>query len=216
MKLSLAKFLSVITGLLVVVLVSVFAIFAKTAFERQQDASRILSIVVVKRDMLSAQEAIRSEDAFLDLVLEDKRPASKATLALISKLHASTLKTFAHLHTHSNPFTSGYAKITEKATAYNKVVPHILAAAALPGEARPPQIGRELRLTAALLLGDLNRKSSSLSRSISSADPVVNEMLRVNDIGWQARSDAGPTAMRRMSAPEGGMPSRKRCRNSRK
>ena len=42
-----------------------------------------------------------------------------------------------------------------------------------------------------VLLADLSRKSASLSRSLSSADPVINEMLRVADTGWQARSDAG-------------------------
>src|SRR5258707_13381675 len=37
----------------------------------------------------------------------------------------------------------------------------------------------------------MNRKSNSLSRSISSSDPLVNEMLRVADISWRMRSDAG-------------------------
>ena len=61
MKFSLAKLLTVITGFLVVVLVSVFAVFAKTAFERQRDAAHILSVVTVKRDLLQAQEALRVE-----------------------------------------------------------------------------------------------------------------------------------------------------------
>jgi signal transduction histidine kinase len=203
----LAKLLSVITGLLVVVLVSVFAIFARTAFEHQRDADRILSIVSVKRDMLASQEAVRSEDAILDLVLEDKQPASPTTLALAVELHARALETFAHLKPRSNQFTSGYAQILEESAAYDRALPHILEAAALPRETRPAGIVGELRNVATALLSDLNRKSVSLSRSISSPDPLINEMLRVNDIGWRTRSDAGADRHAVMSAIlEGGMP----------
>jgi signal transduction histidine kinase len=206
-KHSLAKLLSIITGLLVVVLVSVFAIFARTAFERQRDADRILSIVSVKRDMLSAQEAVRSEDAILDLVLEDKQPASPTTLALAANLHARSLKTFDHLKNHSNQFTSGYAQILEESAAYDRALPLILAAAALPRETRPAGIVGKLRNVAGALLSDLTRKSASLSRSISSPDPLINEMLRVNDIGWRTRSDAGADRHAVMSAIlERGMP----------
>jgi signal transduction histidine kinase len=206
-KHSLAKFLSVITGLLVVVLVSVFAIFAKTAFDHQRDAARILSIVSVKRDMLSSQEAVRSENAILDLVLEDKQPASPSTLALAAKLHARSLKTFDHLKTHSNQFTSGYAQILKDSAAYDRALPLILEAAALPRETRPAGIIGQLHSVAAALLDGLNRKSASLSRSISSPDPLINEMLRVNDIGWRTRSDAGADRHAVMSALlAGGMP----------
>ena len=41
------------------------------------------------------------------------------------------------------------------------------------------------------MLGAMRRKSDSLSRSISSSDPLINEMLRVADISWRMRSDAG-------------------------
>ncbi|HWM61687.1 MAG TPA: histidine kinase dimerization/phospho-acceptor domain-containing protein, partial [Rhizomicrobium sp.] len=210
MKHSLAKLLSVITGLLVVVLVSVFAIFARTAFERQRDADRILSIVSVKRDMLSAQEAVRSEDAILDLVLEDKQAASQSTLALAVKLHARAQETFAHLKTRSNQFTSGYVQILGESAAYDRALPRILGAAALPRETRPAGIVGELRSVAGALLSDLTRKSASLSRSISSPDPLITEMLRVNDIGWRTRGDAGADRHAVMSAIlEGGMPTPK-------
>jgi signal transduction histidine kinase len=191
-KHSLAKLLSVITGLLVLVLVLVFAILARTAYERRQDAGRILSIVTVKRDMLSSQEALRVEGAILDTALEEKGPVSKAALEQIAVLHARAQKTYARLRQRpANPFTSGYPQIMEKIAAYNRLLPHILAAAALPLEARPAWIRIERISTSNALLGDMNRKSNSLTRSISSPDPLINEMLRVNDISWRARSDAG-------------------------
>ena len=88
MKQSLAKLLSVITGLLVVVLIGVFAVFATAAFERQQDAAHILSMVTVKRDLLLAQEAVRLEGGLLDTALEEKGAADPATLTMLAKLRA--------------------------------------------------------------------------------------------------------------------------------
>src|SRR5439155_11072665 len=48
--------------------------------------------------------------------------------------------------------------------------------------------------------GAMNRKSNSLSRSISSSDPFINEMLRDADITWRMRSDAGKDRHAIMSA----------------
>jgi signal transduction histidine kinase len=191
-KHSLAKLLSLITGLLVVVLVSVFAIFATTAFRHQQDASRIVSIVGVKHDMLSSQQALRAEGGILDMALEEKGPASQSTLELAAQLHTRTQQNFARLRLHAaNKYTSGYAQILELSDAYERMLPAILATAALPLQARSPKIIDQRLHVVSALLDELNHKSASLSRSISSADPLINEMLRVNDIAWRARSDAG-------------------------
>ena len=109
---SLSKTLTVITGLLVVVLVSVFAVIAKSAFDRQRDADRILSVVTVKRDMISSLQALRLEGGALDLAMEQTEPASPAFQKEIMALHARTDKSIAHLHQHnSNHFSAGYDEI---------------------------------------------------------------------------------------------------------
>ena len=58
---SIRTLLSVITGVLVVMLVSVFAMSANDAFNRKREAARALSIVSITRNMLSAKENIRIE-----------------------------------------------------------------------------------------------------------------------------------------------------------
>ena len=192
MKHSLAKLLSLITGLLVVVLVSVFAIFATTAFRHQEDASRIVSVVSVKHDMLLSQQALRAEGGILDMALEENTPASKSTLDQVARLHARTQENFARLRLHAaNKYTAGYAHILALSDAYDRMLPAILAEAAKPLEARSSQVIEQRLHVVGTLLDELNHKSASLSRSISSADPLINEMLRVNDIAWRARSDAG-------------------------
>ncbi len=189
---SLSKTLTIITGLLVVVLVSVFAIFATTAFERQQDANRILSIVTVKRDMLSAQQALRVEGGSLDLAVERAAPASAATIAEIAAMHERTRATFAHLKAHATgQFTSGYAEILELEARYERLMPALLDTIAKPLDQRSPAVLKGRLDNVLPLFAQMKAKSNSLSRSIAYNAPLINEMLRVNDIAWQARSDAG-------------------------
>jgi len=192
LKFSLAKLLSVITGILVVVLVSVFAVFAGAAFEHQRDAAHILSVVTVKRDLLQAQEALRVEGALLDTALAEKQAADPATLKMIGQLHARSLAAFATMRSHhTHQLTDGYDEILQSSAEYHRMLPRILAAAALAREARPLGLVQERIHHANELLSALNRKSASLSRSISSSDPLINEMLRDSDISWRMRSDAG-------------------------
>jgi signal transduction histidine kinase len=207
-KHSLSRLLTVITSLLVIVLVSVFAIFARAAYDHQQDARRIVSVVAVKRDMLSSQQALRVEGGTLDLAMEEDAPASKAMLNEVAALHARTQKSFAHLQQHaSNHLTAGYAEILEQYVAYDRMLPAVLDAAARPIDQRRQQVIADRLQIIAALLRDMTRKSNSLSRSLASADPMINELLRVNDVSWQARSDAGNDRHVIMDAIlEGGIP----------
>ena len=173
-------------------LIAVFAVFATAAFERQRDAAHILSIVTVKRDLVQAQEAVRLEGAILDSALEEDDAADTDTLALISRLHEGSQAAFAEMHHRlGNRFIDDYSEIFAHRDAFNRLTPAILAAAALPREKRPPGLVGERIAAGNKILNALRRKSDSLSRSISSSDPLINEMLRVADIGWRMRSDAG-------------------------
>jgi signal transduction histidine kinase len=191
-KLSLAKLLSVITGLLVVVLVAVFATFATAAFERQRDAAHIRAIVGVKRDLLQAQEAVRMEGAVLDSALEEKDAADAETLASIALLHGRSLAAMAQLRERSGKGPAeNYDEILSRSAAFNGLMPRIMAAASSPRDKRPQGLVTARIGAAGKILGALRRKSDTLSRSITSSDPLINEMLRVADISWRMRSDAG-------------------------
>jgi len=206
---SLSKTLTVITGLLVVVLVSVFAVIAKSAFDRQRDADRIVSIVTVKRDMVSAQQALRVEGGSLDLAMERATPVTADALKQIVTLHIRTKATFVLLKMHADQkFTAGYDKILQQEAVYEGMMPAIMDALARPLDQRSPQLIEKRLRVIADLLAQMNRKSNSLSRSIASAAPLINEMLRVNDVAWQARGDAGTDRHAIMTAIlDGGRPS---------
>ena len=192
MKHSLAKFLAVITTLLVVMLVAVFAVSVKAAFDRRHEAARILSIVTIKRDMLLCQEAMRMEGALLDSALEEENAAPPGTVEQIARLHARSQAAFAHMGQHrDNAFANGYDEILGRNADYDRLLPAIMDAAARPLAKRPAGVAQARINAANLVLNALGRKSDSLSRTVSSTDPLISEMLHVADLGWRARADAG-------------------------
>src|SRR5258706_332949 len=148
---------------------------AQANHQRPRDSTHILSIVTVKRDMLLAQEALRVEGAALDIALEEATAADAGTVEAIVRLHARSQQAFARMRDHyGNRLTSGYPEILQRSADYNRLMPRILAAARLPRAARPPGLIVERIRDANELLAAMNRKSNSLSRSISSSDPLVN------------------------------------------
>jgi type II secretory pathway pseudopilin PulG len=133
LKLDLAKLLAVITGLLVVMLIAVFATLATAAFERQRDAAQIRAIVTVKRDLVQAQEAVRIEGAVLDSALEEKDAANAATLSAIESLHVRAQQAMTHLRDHAQNGPGGnYGEILSSSAAFDRLMPRITSAASLP------------------------------------------------------------------------------------
>src|SRR5690348_2529373 len=75
---SIGRLLSVITGLLVVVLLSFFANTAINAYRGEDQAHTVLSAVTGARDIMSAKLAVRGEMAIANLVLETPEAADPA------------------------------------------------------------------------------------------------------------------------------------------
>ena len=88
--LSIRTLLSAITGLLVVLLVSIFAISANDAFERKQAAARVLSIVNLTRNTLAAKQNIRIEGGVAHAASTASDVASAATVARMFALRERT------------------------------------------------------------------------------------------------------------------------------
>jgi hypothetical protein len=72
--------LTAITAVLVVMLVSVFAISAGSAFQRQREANRILSIVHTARHILSSKEVVRVDLGIIYAALEAPEASSVANI----------------------------------------------------------------------------------------------------------------------------------------
>src|SRR5262249_34733419 len=118
--------------------------------------------------------------------------ANPQTLASIAKFHTRAQQAIAHLRTHSQPGPDGnYDDIVSSGAAFNRMMPRIISAASVPRESRPTGLVTARIGARGNIRGALPRKSDSLSRSIPSSGPLINEMLRVADISWRRRSAAG-------------------------
>jgi hypothetical protein len=80
-SLSIGTLLTAITSLLVLMLVSVFAISAIGAFNRQREAVHILSVVNITRNTLSTKEDIRIEGGVAHAALAAPESASHEVMA---------------------------------------------------------------------------------------------------------------------------------------
>ena len=84
---SIGVLLSAITGLLVVLLVSVFTYTAKQAYDRREGAVQLLKTVDVLKDVFTVQEKIRLQQGVMAAALVQPMPADAATRAEIERLH---------------------------------------------------------------------------------------------------------------------------------
>src|ERR1700722_18342624 len=82
--------LSVMTGFLVVMLVSVFAVLAEGAFDRQQKATYVLAVVDTTRDMLFSKESLRVEQGIIGTALAALEAASAETMSQVSALQGES------------------------------------------------------------------------------------------------------------------------------
>jgi signal transduction histidine kinase len=198
---SLARLLSGITALLVILLVSVFAVFANAAYQHQRAAERVLAIVTAKRDLLNAQESIRLDGGVLDTALQDHVPANLDVMRRIVVSHQRVIGAFARLRQHeANEYTSGYPDILHKSDEYVALLPILIEAAKKPMALRPSDIIVYRLHFANRLLNTMVIKSTALSREIATTDVFTNEMVKIIDTIWRTRSDAGIDRHRLMSA----------------
>lgn len=88
--LSIRTLLSVITGVLVVMLVSIFGMYVSDAFNRKRETVYTLSIVNLTRNTLSARESIRIEGGVAHAALVAPQAANADVIARMFDLRSKT------------------------------------------------------------------------------------------------------------------------------
>jgi signal transduction histidine kinase len=209
--LSIGTLLSAITSLLVLVLVSIFAISAIGAFDRKREAAHILSVVNITRNTLSSKENIRIEGGVARVALAAPEGANAEMTEQMTMLHSNTEMALTsmvnRLRTRlSNGTTPGIVDILKRNSLYNTLFPEVLAAMRLPKEQRPVSIIADWTTTADNLTAAVDRQSNALSRDTASADSFINEMMKINDTTWRVRLDAGDDRGKVGSAISNGRP----------
>ena len=80
---SVSTLLSLVTGTLVVVLVTAILVSAMSAFKRERDSAQIMSDARLVRDIVMVREALRVELGMMDTTVRD--PLSPAPILVRSR-----------------------------------------------------------------------------------------------------------------------------------
>ena len=193
---SIGTLLTAITVVLTVLLVSIFAFWAKDAADRHRQAAHIRSVVTLKRAILAPREDLRTELGLERAIFGGPQAADEALMRNVRRLQAraqaSLASTIQALEANSTGAARGRLdEIRQARAAYDAMLPRVTWALARPGHERPA--GLELQWSAVIddLAGAIDGQSEALSRELIHADSFINEMLKINDIAWQARAKAG-------------------------
>jgi signal transduction histidine kinase/DNA-binding NarL/FixJ family response regulator/HPt (histidine-containing phosphotransfer) domain-containing protein len=178
------------------VLISTFAISAKTAFDHQREATHILSIVKFARTLLSAGQSVRIESGVVDAAITAPEVASAKTMNQILALHSQSEQALAATanalrNNPSNGTGLGVAAFFQRKTIYDKNFANVVAAVQLPRDRRPRGLAADRPSAALGLLAAINSQFNAVSSYAANTDSFIDEMMKVGDVAWRVRSEAG-------------------------
>jgi len=194
---SIAMLLSAIIGLLVVVLVSTFAYLALGAYHREERARLVLAEVDDARTLMTAKVEMRGELAIANLVLEAPEAVDSKAMAQLIRQHANA-DTMLNLvmgeaaRRGLKDSESNLPVLRQAVRDYRTLFRHqVLAAIRLPREQRDPKLFDEWKRVTTVISRRLATLSGILGQDIAGTDPFIDEMMKVGDIAWTMRMDAG-------------------------
>jgi len=195
---SVSTLLSLTTGAMVMVLVAVFAVDATNAWQRERTSAKIAASARVSRDIVSVREALRAELGVIDTTIAEPGITDAATLARLQLLHGQTLEAMHSIQREiaqlgEDAVPPEFArKIADGMTQFNtSVFPAVLKAALLPREQRPRNLLADPQKSVYAILDRVDQQAMALSREIAGTGAYMSEMMRISDIAWRIRVDAG-------------------------
>jgi signal transduction histidine kinase len=152
----------------------------------------------VTRDVVMVREALRAEWGMMDTTVRDPVIASPQSLAKLKAMHRKTLAAIGYFEREIVQAENDKqpAELAQRFKALaddfdRTIFPAVLKAGSQPANQRPAKLigGPSSSLTAMLALAD--QQAAVLSRQIASAGPYMSEMMRISDIAWRIRAEAG-------------------------
>ena len=187
---SVGALVTLITGLLAMMLVLVFLVAAMTAMEQQRLVSNDLKAVQEAGALLAVKQALRIESGFLGAALENRLPATIQDQAHLLSLHKAAAPLLAAIRFPDGP-PGEQAKFEQQRAAFQQLFREAFRLSRLDYAARPPGLYADFRRTAGQLIETLDARSRILSHRIALTDPVNAQLMKLGDVGWRLRTDAG-------------------------
>ena len=188
--------LSAITGLLVVLLVSIFALWANDAYEKKQVAARMLSIVNLMRSTLAAKENIRIEGGEVHAALTAPQPASPAVIARMFERRANTNAAVTSMIVQfrkqlASETSPALTEVLASRAGYGPVFGPAVAGAKAPRTQFSAKALADWHVASERLTAAVDRLSRMLTGDRRDADTFISSMMTLTDAIWLVRLDAG-------------------------
>jgi signal transduction histidine kinase/DNA-binding response OmpR family regulator len=207
---SIAALLSAITMILVVLLVSVFALSASRAFDERQGARRVAESVDLARQLLAVRGLMRIEATTLTVSYDAEAPMSRAEADAFLADHGRTMSAIhavvTRLTANPNHNRRRVADIVAWSKVYDSVIHEVAQAFMRPRAQRDPALTTRRRDADAPINMAITQEAEAATSRIANADPFINEMMKISDLGWRARNDAGTERLRVAEAIFSGKP----------
>jgi signal transduction histidine kinase len=195
---SVAMLLRLAIGTLVLVLLAVFAVSAMDAWQRESDAYRVHSAAHISQAIVVAREAVRVETGVIDTLIARPSAAPVRDLDELRRLHARSMSTMGEVEReirNSNgievPASLGHALSRAMGYFDTRFYPDTLRAVQQPLAARRAGLLAERKTATDAILDLIDAQAAILSRDIASMGPRMSEMMRIGDVAWRVRMDAG-------------------------
>jgi signal transduction histidine kinase len=193
--------LQVIVGLLVIVLVAGSAILAAQAFERRQQADRVMAITDVTRSLFAAMQSLRLERAGVNNALAMPGSGDAASVRSQSAQHQQSmaaldlaLAKLGRVAPKGDEF--GQDEIRQRRAGYEAMRAAADAAMRLPKQQRPAALAAQWVAADTGLTDALSLSAGRLSAVISRGDAFIDAMVNVGALAWSVRDAAGTDMLR--------------------
>ena len=187
---SVGALVTTITGLLATMLVLVFFVAALSAMEQQRVASNDLDSVNEAGRLLAAKQSVRIENGFVGAALEAPVAATAQDRAHLMALHGATSPLLDAV-TFSGAPRGDRAKFEQQRADFDRIIRASLDDSMLARQQRPAGLYDRFRGSAVVLIETLDARSRTLSQKIALSDPVNAQLMKIGDIAWRLRTDAG-------------------------
>ena len=189
-----------IVGLLVAALVVICAVSGVRAFERRQQAHRVMAITDVSRDLFAAMNALRLERGATDGLLATPGVPTPRDVAYQTETRAASIRALnkalprlAAIASSGDQF--GQAEIAPRLANVEALRSAADAAIRAPLDRRPPGLGARWFAQATALTDILSETTSRMDAEIGRTDPFIARMMNIGQMAWAARAAAGSDSL---------------------
>ena len=211
--LSITLLIQIVTGLLTIALVAMFALNAFQATERLEQAGRVPVIVAISDDLFTAIQGLRTERATVNASLATADAIDRESLREIATLRSQSAAALdSALLRLATIRTAGIASKLEEignASAAIELTRHEVDEGLVkPSNLRRATVGNDWAASNGRITRAIEGLSTQLETEIGRDDRFIAEMMRIKQIVWRVRSDSGDDRLLlRHAILRGGRPS---------